>query len=168
MTDDAYIEAAREHAASVGGLEIDEGAEVSRGASPGAYVAAWLWVDSPDGKPSDQDPDDPEPEEMSQVTLLPQSFFVIDYKDFEELVKKTYGINEYSFVQTEEGRNDSTYRFSVEKNDACPRGRDAADLADLEAIKAGAVPQYSNHVIFQDLVDRGVLAHGQYLVEVCW
>jgi hypothetical protein len=62
MTNEAYIEAARERAASEGSIEIDEGAEVSRGASPGAYVAAWLWVDSPDGKPSDADPDAPDDE----------------------------------------------------------------------------------------------------------
>lgn len=40
-----YREAAKEMATD-GELEVDDGAIVSRGDDPGAYVMAWLWVDN--------------------------------------------------------------------------------------------------------------------------
>ena len=44
---DAYfIERAREQERE-GELEIDDEPKVSRGVDPGAYVAAWIWVDAP-------------------------------------------------------------------------------------------------------------------------
>ncbi len=44
MTDQQYIDKAREIHSSDGQVEIDDGAVVSRGSDPGAYVAAWVWV----------------------------------------------------------------------------------------------------------------------------
>jgi hypothetical protein len=53
MTDTQYRDAARELHGSDGVLEIDEDAVISRGVDPGAYVAAWVWVSSDDGEPSE-------------------------------------------------------------------------------------------------------------------
>lgn len=36
-----------------GECEIDDGAKISRGSEPGAYVQAWVWVDFMDVKPED-------------------------------------------------------------------------------------------------------------------
>ena len=40
-----YIEQARDMYQSEGEIEIDEGATISYGGDPGAYVQAWVWVD---------------------------------------------------------------------------------------------------------------------------
>jgi hypothetical protein len=44
---EAYREAAREQCRD-GELEVDDGAVVSFGGDPGAYVAAWIWVSDED------------------------------------------------------------------------------------------------------------------------
>lgn len=44
MTDQEYIEKAREWYGEDGAIEIDPGAIVSRGEDAGAYVQAWVWV----------------------------------------------------------------------------------------------------------------------------
>jgi DNA-binding SARP family transcriptional activator len=45
VTKDAYRAAAVKHWHKDGEIEIDEGAKVSLGGDPGAYVQAWVWVD---------------------------------------------------------------------------------------------------------------------------
>lgn len=94
----------------------------------------------------------------------------IEYGELEDLVKKTYGIKDYEFVAVEECGNDSSHRFTpTEKKELDPNNvLDKYDLETLEKIKAGNVPNYSNHVIFQDLVNCGVLEPGVYIVEVSW
>lgn len=44
IDDSQYIAAAKRLHESDGEIEIDTFAQVSRGDSPGAYVAAWVWV----------------------------------------------------------------------------------------------------------------------------
>lgn len=55
MSDEEFIQAARNKYASEGYVEIDDNAVVSRGDDPGAYVQAWVWVDA--------DPDEDEENE---------------------------------------------------------------------------------------------------------
>jgi len=57
MTNQQYIEAARDQYQHEGDIEIDDGAIVSRGSDAGAYVLAWVWVESDNGEPSEDDPD---------------------------------------------------------------------------------------------------------------
>ncbi len=47
-TTDAYVEAAKAVHQNDGTLEIDDGAAVSMGSDPGAYVQAWVWVTKAD------------------------------------------------------------------------------------------------------------------------
>lgn len=46
MTDERYIEKARDEYQHEGDCEIDDNAVISRGSEPGAYVEAWVWVAS--------------------------------------------------------------------------------------------------------------------------
>lgn len=46
MTDARYIEKARDEYQHEGDCEIDDNAVISRGSEPGAYVQAWVWVNS--------------------------------------------------------------------------------------------------------------------------
>jgi len=68
MTNEQYREAAREqYGGGDAGIEIDEGAVVSRGSDPGAYVAAWVWVENPDGIASEDDDQEDETAPSVQV-----------------------------------------------------------------------------------------------------
>lgn len=49
IPDAAYIDAARELYGNTE-IEVDEGADVSRGDDPGAFVAGWLWVSDADAR----------------------------------------------------------------------------------------------------------------------
>lgn len=53
MTNEEFIQAARDQYGCDGEIEIDEGAPVSRGSDNGAYVQAWVWVQ--DDHPSEND-----------------------------------------------------------------------------------------------------------------
>ena len=53
---EAYRTGAREHHCRDGELEVDEGAVVSFGGDPGAYVASWTWVsDKEAGLPDEEE-----------------------------------------------------------------------------------------------------------------
>ncbi len=55
MTDERYRQKAKEEHEKEGECEIDDGAVVSRGSDPGAYVQAWVWVYSDANEASDGD-----------------------------------------------------------------------------------------------------------------
>jgi hypothetical protein len=90
----------------------------------------------------------------------------MSYHEFEEIVKKSYGLegSDWSFVATEECDNDSVHDFSPVKKE-CLSEYDQQSLVDL---RAGKNPTYINHTIFQDLVNNDVLPAGNYLIEVMW
>jgi hypothetical protein len=55
VTNAEYIRLAREQHQKDGEIEIDDDAGVSRGADPGAYVQAWVWVYDPEGIASEEE-----------------------------------------------------------------------------------------------------------------
>lgn len=54
--DKATATQAREEWTREGQIEVDEGAFVSRGDDPGAYVMAWVWVDDPEQDEEEEAP----------------------------------------------------------------------------------------------------------------
>jgi hypothetical protein len=95
----------------------------------------------------------------------------IGYHEFEEIVAKAYGLRpgEYEFVFTQECGNDSSHEFEQEVEPFDPNNvLDKYDLEKLAKIKSGDIPQYTNHIIFRDLVNRGILEPGAYIVQVSW
>lgn len=52
-TSAGVIAAARDFHHKDGHVEIDEGAMISYGDDPGAYVMAWVWIDLPGGHDAD-------------------------------------------------------------------------------------------------------------------
>lgn len=89
----------------------------------------------------------------------------MDYDEFENIVTNQYKVNDYSFVATEECGNDSDHTFSVS-------GIEPLDKYEteklLEFIEKNGGTCYVNHTLFQDLVNKGVLEPGEYIVKVCW
>ncbi len=94
----------------------------------------------------------------------------ISDRDLEQLVRTVYGIANYSFHAVEECGNDTIHRFDVRTKTLYDPAKveDAHTLALLAKVNAGAVPTGANYVILQDLVNRGVLKPGMYLIEVFW
>ncbi len=54
-TDAEYTKAAKRLHESEGEIEVDDGARVSRGDDPGAYVQAWVWVPDDEAAPETEE-----------------------------------------------------------------------------------------------------------------
>lgn len=93
------------------------------------------------------------------------SVIEIEYHELEEIVKRVYGATKYSFVATEECGNDSNHTFEVNEKEPL----DEFETEDIaEFIEKKGLKTYVNYTLFKDLVNRGELEPGQYLVNVCW
>jgi hypothetical protein len=57
LSDERYRALAREQYHCDGEIEVDDAAVVSNGDDTGAYVAAWVWVDDPEGEEGEEDED---------------------------------------------------------------------------------------------------------------
>jgi hypothetical protein len=97
---------------------------------------------------------------MKEVSVIE-----IDYHEFEQIVKRVYGVPKYSFVATEECGNDSNHTFQVRKQEPLDEWQ-TKDLAEF--VTKNGLKCYVNYILFQDLVNRGELKPAQYLVNVCW
>jgi hypothetical protein len=92
------------------------------------------------------------------------SVIEMDYSEFEEIVKRVYGVKDYSFVATEECGNDSSHTFEVTEKEEL----DEWETADIAEFTEKGHKSYVNYTLFKDLIRRGELEPGQYLVNVCW
>jgi hypothetical protein len=104
----------------------------------------------------------------------------VDYRDLELFVQEVYG-REWDFIAAQECGNDSDHTFNptgthfdLEKAQAGAKGRgayvpglDRGDAARIAGWLAGdSFP--SAHTILDDLVVRGLIQPGNYLVSVSW
>jgi hypothetical protein len=92
------------------------------------------------------------------------SIIEMDYDEFEEIVKRVYQATKYSFVATEECGNDSSHTFDITKKEPLDK-YEKEDLDEFVASKG--LKTYVNQTLFQDLVNKGKLKPGHYLVNVC-
>lgn len=91
-----------------------------------------------------------------------REFIVMDYSEFNNLIKKHYGKN-YEFLPDQESNNDCLHKFIVEK-----RKLDDYDLEVLNKFKKTGAFYNLACTLFQDLCNKGILKEGDYLIEVCW
>lgn len=94
-----------------------------------------------------------------------RTYIEMDDREFDTIVKKAYGLTDYSFGETEECGNDSQHSFSVSKKEPLGDYR-RQTIKDIENTKY--VPLYCNSDIFQDLVNKDILEPGEYLIKVSW
>jgi len=88
----------------------------------------------------------------------------MDYREFEYHVKETYGVA-YEYACSEELNNytSKTYDYSTKK----PLDEyDAKRLAQFMVSKGDSM--MIAHVLFQDMVNKGVLQPAEYLVQLSW
>lgn len=91
---------------------------------------------------------------MKQIT-----YTELYYKDFDRLVQETYELPNYKCIAENEWNNDSSYTF-----------QDVNGIVDEGDEKALAAKTFSwqADLLLNDLVRRGKLLPGNYIIEVCW
>lgn len=91
------------------------------------------------------------------------TIYQVDYFELERFAKEIYGLDDYSFVATEECGNDSEHRFRVNgKVDSWDADNEVAILNTTD------VPCYANGLLLNMLCRDGHIPKGEYLVIVCW
>ena len=87
-----------------------------------------------------------------------------DYQEFDELVNKYYQPKvRFECISDSEWHNDSAYTFvSIKKQEL--------DEYEKDSIAKMIVGEgyYSVNYILKDLVTKGILPEGHYLIAVCW
>ena len=96
--------------------------------------------------------------------LKPRPYFVLQYRELEELIKEFYG-QEYEFVAKEELGNDSSKTFFVE-SDAPLDSWDAEDIEKFK--KTGKIGNCRTHALLDDMAAQKFIPPGNYLIEVSW
>jgi len=93
------------------------------------------------------------------------SYIEVDYGDFENLVAETYGVNNCSFPACEECNNDTSHDYSVSKGETLDdyEKKRLQKFIDNDGTKC-----YTARILFVDLYNKGLIPHGNYLVQVSW
>lgn len=100
--------------------------------------------------------------QKAKLKYKKETFFTVNYSDFEELVKKLYGI-EYRFAAFEECSNDTVHAFYRVNGNLS-----YYELEDLEDFKSGEKQSFMASILLADLCKQGYIEPGNYLIDVCW
>lgn len=103
--------------------------------------------------------------ETEQASMAQTSYFVMGYNDWDKLVNKTYGKNDYEVVAEEEASNYTCLKMNNVKREPLSEW-DMRNLADWIAGKRAQAP--GKYQLCTDMVNNGVLAAGNYLIEIFW
>jgi hypothetical protein len=82
-----------------------------------------------------------------------QEYFVLTYREFDELVKEKLGVA-FDFLERNECNNDSSYTFKVYP----PQEGDTVELSEDPSV----------YDVLGALCIKGFIEPGLYLIEVCW
>lgn len=96
-----------------------------------------------------------------EVVMEDKVFTKLDYKEFEELVYKTYGVK-YEIVASEELTNYTLYALYVDKDE------DEIDKDLLSKFKSGEFVKYATQSIARDMCIKGVMKPGDYIIDIFW
>lgn len=93
------------------------------------------------------------------------SYYEVDYGVFENLVMKTYGISDYSFVADIECGNDSSHDYSISEGETLDDwGRNKLkEFIDTDGKKI-----YMARTLMIDMYNKGLIGYGDYLIQVSW
>jgi len=97
----------------------------------------------------------------------------VDYKDFNQLIQKYYGVKDYNIAADLGNGNDSTaYSGRIEKESSIDLIKETKENIDF------FMSDYKDNESFwgckffydliQDLVNKEVLPEGAYLIEISW
>jgi hypothetical protein len=95
-----------------------------------------------------------------------KTYRIFDSGQFDALVKEVYGEHvQYEFVAAEEAHNYTAVTFNNMTREAVMSEYDAAKLRRL---MIGKWEPFMAQTLIHDMILRGVLAPGNYMVEVFW
>lgn len=94
--------------------------------------------------------------------MMIKTFVETDYKELEDLILKTYGI-EYNIAAYEEVKNYTSITKTV-----CAKSLDKGDLSDLDAFKSGEFRFYILGTLLDDMCRLKVIEPGEYIVGIYW
>jgi hypothetical protein len=94
-----------------------------------------------------------------------ESYHVLQYHELDDLITLTYGLTRpYEIVAFEELHNDSSWTVALEKAPL-----DQWQEEDMKQFReTGKILNWRTRTIMQDMVNRGILPEGNFLVEVSW
>lgn len=86
----------------------------------------------------------------------------IDYRDLEELLCQTYGLDEVSVPELLEATNDSLALMRASKEPL-----NEFEQEDIKTFMAGGYI-YGLHTIFKDLCNKDLIPPGEYVIQISW
>lgn len=126
---------------------------------------------------------------LPTLNIRTVTLHTVDYSDLENAVNALYSdrlryedcswspsgkrvLNEWSFVASEECGNDSEHQMTAQT----PADLLSFEREELDAFRAGTLKDYmgrpldwpGTQVVLSDLVGKGVIPAGDYLIRVCW
>ena len=99
--------------------------------------------------------------EESKAKVTTKTIHELDYNDFNKIVESVYG-HEFNFVADQETGNDSASTFSGDGK------LDEFDQNIVDKFAETGEGYYLAPYLLNDLVAKGYLPVGDYVIEVCW
>lgn len=87
---------------------------------------------------------------------------VVDYNDFDRLVKEVYG-KYFSFIDDQESGNDSSHEFTASR-----RKLDKYTKQKIEEFIEDGEYCFITDDLLQDLCIKKIISPGHYVIRVCW
>ena len=100
---------------------------------------------------------------MYQNKFIRNVYHVIEYSDFEDIIKAEYEVPDFSFVAEAEANNDSSYDYHVTDG-----GLDKWDKEEVENFRKTGEIGYNIQALLDDMCYRGLIDAGRYLIKVSW
>ena len=95
--------------------------------------------------------------------MVKKEFLVMDYNELDDLICKTYGVNDFESIASEEWNNYSRYEFGIKKSVLT-----GYDLKTIENVRAGKNPSYAVRDLLTDMCNNDIIPEGDYLIVVSW
>lgn len=108
---------------------------------------------------------------MQYIYSCNTKYYELDYYDFGNIVKDFYGVKDYEFVADVECGNDSDHEYNAKPYDLTTEyGQKMAECGrrDIEKFINTNRYSYIASTLLRDLVTKGALPQGRYLINVCW
>ena len=86
----------------------------------------------------------------------------VEHDEFENKIKKFYGVKEFSFVADQESGNDTIHEFSVSNPP------DYVDEEGVEKLRETGEYCFLSESLLNDMCEKGEIEPGDYIISVCW
>ena len=107
---------------------------------------------------------------MPLIILKQVTHWQLDYNDVNALILEHFSPfvpDDYNCVAEQEWSNDTCQEFDLSLQEYLP-----SEIENIEQLVAGTMPydhyDHDTCMLLHELVRRGVLPEGKYLITVCW